>query len=351
MKNNKIYASMLINGSEGWGDAFPALWFSEYLFEKNSCSIDLLDYGSADTSIIFRYHMMNKFRSFHNSTKKNTSLASTNIKQTILDKFINQKNILFKSKFRHSNFIFKPYFIERFLDQFPRYDDYDEVLVTHHNHHQTNKSWASPFFFNFKPLGLLPPCKNLIYKKCFKFNYMDANADLLNILAEGFRPTMPLLKDNVLNPLKNLPKKYISVQSRFVDTGPLGMNGALRNFYSKNDYIEFYNKYFRKIYNKYKLPIIFTSDYFKIKDIEQINLSSLNFWSKIELHRRSQYSYVSHSGFGMIVSIYRNLKNTFLINFNEEARFRNPPVELFNNNFKKTISKKFKASPPGWIIR
>ena len=362
----KLYASMIINGSDGWGDGFPAMWFSEYLFLKNpDLLIDLYGAGNAESALTLaprlKYEAMRLMYSDLYASRS-TSLNTENIlkwtDQKKLDATFFSLNrirkavrLIGKKPFHHSAYIEKPPYISRWLYKPPSPSSYDEILLTHHNHSETELSWASPPLRDSCRGGLLPPMS--VWRRGAslpRLKRMDLNSELLNImLNEGFRPSMPELKGKVYDELLILPKRYVCVQLRPEDTGPLDLQSPTRNSLSGRQYATWANKFIAECWKKWQLPIVFTSGFIESKKIETIDASLLSLWAKIETHRRARYSYVAHSGFGMIVAVYRELNDVKLLNPSSDAMYRNPPAILFSNVHDKDPGKKYTASSPGWV--
>jgi hypothetical protein len=362
----KLYASMIINGSEGWGDGFPAMWFSEYLFSKNSgLLIDLYGAGNAESALTLasrlKYETMRLMYSdlyASRSTSRNAENVSKFTDQKKFDvtffsinRIRNAIKLIGNKPFHHSTYIEKPPYISKWLFKPPSPTSYDEILLTHHNHSETELSWASPPLRDSYYGGLLPPMS--VWRRGAtlpRIKRMDLNSELLNImLNEGFKPSMPELKRKVHNELLILPKRYVCIQLRPEDTGPLDLQSPTRNSLSGQKYATWANKFVAKCWEKWQLPIVFTSGFIESKKIETIDASRLSLWAKIETHRRAHYSYVAHSGFGMIVAVYRGLSDVKLLNPSSDGMYRNPPVILFSNVHDKIPSKEYTASSPGWV--
>lgn len=351
---------MIINGSDGWGDSFPTLWFCEYLSSANNVKIDLLGGGSAESALNlskrFKYEALRIIYNdlYGSPFSSNISLdQKDDFRSNFLGirRFKKALNLLVKKPFHHSDYIEKPAYINKWLYKAPHVDYYDEILCTHHNHVETGQSWASPPFRDKLHGGLFPPINTWKKKvKLPKIRRMDLNSDLLNIIfREGFRPTMPRLKKVVLDELNAFPDQYICVQLRPKDSGPLDQKEPTRNFLSGEDYDEWAANFVNECYSKWKLPIVISSGEVKSDFAEIIDARHLSLWAKIQCHRKAQYSYVAHSGFGMIIAMYRELKDIKLINPSEKGIYRNPPALLFSNVQEKDSSILYSASPPGWV--
>ena len=355
----KLYASMVVNGSDGWGDSFPALWFCEYLASKNpSLEIDLYGGGSAESALTLssklKYEVLKRiypalYSDFYSSDDitKGVSIKS----ESFTSKLNKLVNLVSKKPFHHASFIEKPIFISKWLYSPPSPRLYDEVLVTHHNHNGTGLSWASPPIIDKMYGGLLPPFA--VWSKDAKLpevRRMDLNADLLNMMfRDNFRPTMPELKTDIKKELELLPDSYICIQPRSSDSGPLHHSFPTRNNLSGEKYNDWINKFAHDCWKKWSLPIVITSGNIESDDAKIIDATKFSLWAKIETHRRSRYSYVAHSGFGMIVAIYRGLEDVKLINPLEAGIHRNPPVLLFSNVTEIDEEIQYSSSPPGWI--
>jgi len=354
---------MVINGSGGWGDGFPALWFSEYLYSKDpNLLIDLYAGGNAESALTLplkvRYevlrHLYPQIYKLPSSLNKEKIEALDEYRRFFKkDKIKKVLSLINKEPFHHSNSIKKPRFIKKWLMKPPSPNAYDSILVTHHNHSATENSWASPPSRDNLLNGLLPPMSYWRSSVDLPDKIrMDLNADLLNILFhENFRPSMPVLKEPILRELSELPNKYISIQTRSEDSGPLDIDGPNRNNISGQEYGEWLDSFIKKVSIKWGLPILFTSGFLKKYERmgECIDATRLSLWAKIELHRRAKYSYVAHSGFGMIIAIYRNLEDVKLLNICKEGIYRNPPILLFSNVKNLKPDQSFTGSPPGWV--
>lgn len=356
----KIYASMIINGSDGWGDSFPTLWFCEYLSKSiNDASIDLYAGGSSESALDFSSRLNYEILRFiypdlYGSPISNNNLNNNNSSKTSFLAYKRLKkafNLINKKPFHHSDYIEKPSYINNWLYKPPSIDMYDEILCTHHHHSETGQSWASPPLRDNLHGGLLPPIntwKNKI--ELPHIRRMDLNADLLNIMfRESFRPTMPKLKQEVKNELLGLPDEYICVQLRSKDSGPLDKDSPTRNSLTGEKYNEWASNFIDNCYAKWRVPIVITSNAIKVDNTKVIDATNLSLWAKIEAHRSSKYSYVAHSGFGMIVAVYRGLKEIKLINPSCHGIYRNPPVLLFSNVLERNPDTKYTSSPPGWV--
>ena len=367
MISKKMYASMVINGSEGWGDGFPSLWLAEYLYYKKGIySIELYGGGNGETAstlslkIKYRLRKLINFKLYDaerdafNSNKtedypfdRDTIFAKEAVKKNIFHKVFRLLNI---KPFHHNDYIEKPKYISKWLFEPPVPSDYDEILVTHYNHSSTGLGWASPPLRDAKSSGLLPPLSMWIPSSDLpNLTRFDLNAGVLKLLLlEGFIPSMPILKPHVIEELSAFPARYVCIQGRSEDSGTV-VPSRSRNYHSGDEYYEWIVDFVAKCWNKYKVPIVFTSNYIAIEGIPTVDATNLSLWAKIELNRRAIFSYVMHSGFGMIVAVYRGLKNTKLINASKPALCRNPPALIFPNVWMTTDVVEFTASPPGWV--
>lgn len=64
---------------------------------------------------------------------------------------------------------------------------------------------------------------------------------------------------------------------------------------------------------------------------ETIDLQHLSAWTKQLVLINAERVYVSHSGFTAMTSMYRKRKNTFLIDYNENANLCPPPIACYTN--------------------
>ena len=140
----------------------------------------------------------------------------------------------------------------------------------------------------------------------------------------------------------------MTIQGRSHDVGTV-VPVESRNFYSGHEYDTWMKDFIIKCWEKHKLPIVFTSDHITSTSIPTIDASNCSFWAKVELSRRAHFSYVMHSGFGMIICVYRGLRETKLINASRAAFRRGPPALLFPNVLLPNMPEEFTASPPGWV--
>ena len=363
----KLYASMVISGSEGWGDGIPVLWLCQYLHERHGYNIiEVYGGGNGESAATLKLKLKyllrkclypglyaeepvaEKLRNIDYQSLSETLIFPLEpVKRSLVNKII--RNITSKT-FHHDGFIERPPYVTNWLFQPPSIKKVSEVLVTHHNHASSGQGWASPALRDSESNGLFPPLSELLAPEVSPIlRRMDICADVLQlVLLEEFTPSMPVLKSHILGELKALPDRYITVQGRPYDAGTVVPAGS-RNFYSGDEYCDWMKGFVALCWEKHKLPIVFTSDYFTLDDIPTIDATLLSLWAKIELSRRAQFSYVMHSGFGMIVCVYRGLKDTKLINASRLALHRGPPALLFPNVSIKNMPEKFTASPPGWV--
>ena len=356
-----LYVSMLISGSEGWGDSFPSLWFAEYLQKKDRYSPIVYDAGSGDAALNFSEKLRFYIRgllwpNFYNVEKSLEGESGNKINRRSLGSTIRKvMNYIFKKKFLHSNYIEKPYFVDRWLSNVPWILWPQRVLVTHFNHDCSGKSWANvPYEFKgenaeryngiFPPIPLFKPSRSKLENI-----FLDVNLETVNIWREGFRPTFPSVKKCVLNELEEFPGKYISLQGRRFDAGPLGSDGPSRNCFNSDEYDSWIQKFVTGCYDKFGLTVIFTSDYVNVPGVPTIDATRLSLWAKIKLHVDAEYAYVAHSGFGMIVTVYRQGDRVKGINLNRSAKYRNPPMLIFPNVFEKNTDITYTVSSPGYI--
>ena len=351
----KLYASMVTNGAGGWGDGFPALWFCEYLHSRNpDCEIDLYAGGNAQSAATFRLKLRYAVQSRLRPVKlagPSAGAGAVPEPATIGARLRKNLALIGKKPFHHSDHIEKPEYIASWLYGPPSPNGYDEILVTHHIHASTAQSWASPPMRDSEHGGLLPPLRTWSPSAALpNLLRMDLNAAGLNIMVkEGFAPTLPKLKPHVEAELANLPDDYVAVQLRSRDAGPLGEPGPIRNNLCGDEYREWAAGFLRECADKWQLPLVVTSDFVPVDGLDVIDGTRLSLWAKIKVLTRARYTYVVHSGFGMIAAAYRGLRDVKLMNPSREGLYRNPPALLFSNVHDPDPPERYTVSPPGWV--
>jgi hypothetical protein len=345
-----IYVSTLIAGNCGWGDGVPVLWLSEYLHKIKGYEVYLYGAGNSNTAITYldlATLIRRKFIIRSQAKKEKTSLN----KIGNLKKFKILKDKCKGKPFFHENYIEKPDYIYSFLQKKPYYKEFDYVLVTHSMHAESDRSWASGIPRDKSILGIYPPTARF-FKSDKNFVFLNFNSSIVNLIyKKNFIPTFPLLKNTKLNDNLKIESPYITIQFRRSDEGELNTNLGHRNLHTNKSFDKWALEFLFKCSQKWGLTIFVTSDY--SADFNSVNrvvdASSLDLWNKIDLHRKAKFSYVAHSGFGMIVSGYRGFKDTNVINCAYDAIYRNPPLILFSNISEKDKDTIYTESNPGWI--
>lgn len=292
---SSMYGSMVINGSEGWGDSVPVLWILENLWNEGFCKqIYLWDGGSRETC---KYGFVNKFY--------------------------------------HRLYIKRPHYVTEFLDGAPDERRFDYVLSTH---------FKAPFPTNFALEWAAPPFPDPVYGGLLtpalwlggppnpdKLVHRDLNSTVHDLLVnKNFRPTLPTVIQQCDRAyLFEEDDDYVCIQFRKNDP----WKGDLL-------YDDEFDVWAQSILEKAakKTKIYVLSDFpNRNANIEKllteraiIDVSNLGFWQKMELASRARKQACSHSGFGLIMSGYCGYEKTMLIN----AAFptvRMPPVECFAN--------------------
>ena len=275
----KLYASMETNGQGGWGDSFPALFFTEWLKqhdETDSLEIWLWDQGAQGTGGA--------------------------------------------AKFRHRDHIEKPAWIAGWIDEPPTIkDNFDIVLATHYNHPQkpapiTSDKWDPHFG------GWLPPAI-----------YEGADLGIIRLHNDAFwatlidklnwRPTLPLIFIPPMNIMPTIP--YIAIQLRRQEPGYDHKPG--RNALQGVNF----DRWARNYIHKFDDPVVLLSDQVETDHPNVIDASKCTLWQKIYLAAHAESFHGAHSGFGGICASYA--KSSFVINPSQEGIRRNPPLVVFGN--------------------
>ncbi len=350
----KVYASMVINGSGGWGDGFPALWFCEYLHrDEPGREISLYAGGNAGTALTWGARLRGGIQRILNRAESRSGSRGTEKAQSVpfRSKLNRGLKLLSRKPFHHSDFIEKPSFLAAWLFRPGIPSNYDEILTTHHFHTETEQSWASPPLRDPEHGGLVPPMgAEPNSRDLRKMLRMDLNAGILNImLKEDFIPTLPQLKPMVEAELDGLPEEYVAIQLRSRDAGPLGLPEPTRNHLSGDDYRKWAIDFLHGCAEKWKLPLVVTSDFLPVEGLDLIDATKLSLWAKIKVLTSAKYTYVVHSGFGMIAAAYRGLNDVKLINPSRDGFYRNPPCLLFSNVSDPDPPAQYTVSPPGWV--
>ena len=290
-----IYASMVINGSEGWGDSIPVLWIAEHLWKKgNYNEIYLWDGGSRETC------------KYHNQIK-----------------------------FYHRSFIDKPYYIKDFIDGPPDERRFDTILSTHfHAPFPSNFAleWAAPPFADPIYGGLLPPALYIDGPpEAKKILHLDLNSTAMKLIVnEKFRPSFPnIINSSDFDNELSIDGDFVCVQLRSDDPwrGDIIYGG---------EYDSWATELIEKLSSKIKTYIL--SDFpSRSKAIDQavssgmlIDATKYSFWNKIKISSKARKSACSHSGFGLIMSGYSDWRNVMLINA-AVPTVRMPPLQCFAN--------------------
>lgn len=315
----KLYASMVINGREGWGDSIPVLWICESLFNKHAYKITLWDGGSRGLA------------------------RARPIWKRFIRKLLNISNEIYL----HRQYIEKPHYIESFVSGPEDVTKFDKVLVTHHAHKLSGDSWASPGFREKEFGGLMTPG---LYRNGYPDEkYLikkDINAETLNLfLLHNFQPTLPKLNNPKNDLFHDLPEKYIFLQLRRSDHGKKGS----RNHFNDEEFDSWVGSFIDEVSEKWGLPILNLSDQVVYNGNATIyNCQHLRLWEKIHIAAKGVFGYVAHSGFGMICGAYQGYETTKIINISPITSGNMPPIGLFSNVGIKASVREF-TSNKHWI--
>ncbi len=287
----KLYAAFEPTGGGGWGDCFPALFFTEWLYEnadEGSLEIAMFDLGAQAWG---------------------------------------------KNNWRLRDHINKPAWIAEWLNGPPTLsgkNDINLVLATHYNHPQRNISeiraklgmeTLSIQADRFDPHygGYLPPA---IYKGSSDLGILRLHNDawwatLVDKL--GWRPTLPELKEP-----PTLPEEpFVAIQFRRNEVSHEHKPG--RNALEGDSH----DRWAHNFIGNFDGPIVLLSDQLEDTRKGVIDASQLSLWQKIYVAAKAEAFYGAHSGFGGICASYA--KKAFVINPSVEGSSRNPPLVLFDN--------------------
>lgn len=290
----RLYASMETNGQGGWGDSFPALFFTEWLKQndtEDALEIWLWDQGAQGTGG--------------------------------------------EAAFRHRDHIEKPDWITGWVDEKPIIkDNFEVVLATHYNHPQKEAPICSDRWDPHYD-GWLPPATYEGSKIGIIRMHNDAWwATLVDKLE--WRPTLPTILDL---PIELEPKvPYIAIQLRRNE--PKYKHKFGRNLLEGDNF----DRWARNYIHKFDKPVVLLSDQVETDHPNVIDASKLPLWQKIHLAASAEEFHGAHSGFGGICASYA--KASFVINPSTEAAGRNPPLVVFDNVWCKADFPMYEASGP-----
>jgi len=269
----KVYASTTVNGQEGWGDGFPALFCAQVLKAKYpDMEFSVYDGGSAGTG-----HC--------------------------------------EAGFRHRDYIAKPAFVSEWLDAPPVTDDFDAVLATHFMHPFKGAKIEVPQWLPDPQFGgYLPPATYTTRPKIIRMHSDRACAQLA---VNGF-----IASADVLAPPELPGEPYIVVQLRREDIG----KKKPRNAVSGTQFDAWAQGFIDGLSEQGK-PIILISDQID----GGINGKNWTIWQKIHAAQHAERVYVAHSGFGMVLAMYAGRTKTSVINASLDGAFRNPCLGVFGN--------------------
>jgi len=269
----KVYASTVINGQEGWGDGIPVLFYVE------------------------------AFRNLHPDWK--FAVWDGPCCGTGWSDFT----------WRHRDHINAP-FVNHWLDGPPKASAFDAVLATHYSHPiqpcklRVDGNWIKDPEYG----GFMPP---MHYDKEIEIIRIHSDRGVLGLAEAKFKPTL-----DIRDPIPTgLPEKYIAFQIRKDD-------GTARKKVPRLALLhEECEEWAREFIKKCDLPVVLLSD-----QVEGgIDASKLTLWQKIWVGAHAERSYVSHSGFGMIIAMYAGREKVKVVNVSRAAAYRNPCLGVFNN--------------------
>ncbi len=205
-----VYASLVVNGQEGWGDGFPALFICEFLKLKNPD---------------WKFYL-------HDGPCMGTGHKDPT--------------------WRHRNFIKKPWFVEEFIE-IPDSSDFDLVVATHCSHpYKPNPLNVKRDKYG----GYLPPMNYNTEIDVIRFH---SDRTMVELKKVGFRP----LPVEVLDP-PDVPDEYIAVQFRRNDT----FKPPSRNILNGEEH----DAWAKKWMLEFTLPIVSLSDFIWGIDYSHLNL-------------------------------------------------------------------------------
>lgn len=204
-----VYASTVINGQEGWGDGFPALFICESMELKNPSWKFFIHDGPC---------------------------MGTGHKD---------------ASFRHRDYIEKPWFVEEFVE-IPDSKDFDAVIATHTSH----PFKPSPMAIKQDEMGgYLPPMN---YTTPINILRVHSDRAMLDLKLQGFKASV-----RVKNP-PELPEKYVAIQFRRNDT----FKSPTRNVFNGDEH----DVWAREFLEAIDLPVVSVSDYVGGLDMSHLNL-------------------------------------------------------------------------------
>ncbi len=289
----KLYASFEPSGGGGWGDCFPALFFTEWLYQNR---------GDDDLDIVM---------------------------------FDLGAQAWGKNDWRLRDHIEKPEWISEWLDEPPVIvdSDIDAVLATHYSHPRRDiKKARAEIGLETMPIqadewdhdygGWLPPAK---YKGTENLGILRLHNDAwwaTLIDKMDWRPTMPKL----LDPPELIGPPYVAIQLRRDEISHEHKPG--RNMLSGEEFDE----WARGLIKGIDETVVLLSDEVDIiedRDHAVIIASHLGLWQKIHIAHHASIFVGAHSGFGGICASYA--KKSFGVNISLDGGNRNPPICLFDN--------------------
>ena len=268
----RVYASTVINGQEGWGDGIPTLFYVEALKQIHpDWKFAVWDGPCCGTG-------WNDFT------------------------------------WRHRNHI-NCDFVSLWLDGPPKASGFEAVLATHYSHPfikcrlRVQGNWIKDPEYG----GFMPP---MDYNKDIEIIRIHNDRGVLGLVQGGFKPTL-----NIKDIPTGLPKKYIVFQLRADD-------GTARKKLPRQVLLHDEAREWAKDFvSKLDLPVVMLSEQIGVG----IDASKLSLWQKIWVGAHAERSYVSHSGFGMIIAMYAGREKVKVVNVSELAAHRNPCLGVFAN--------------------
>lgn len=145
--------------------------------------------------------------------------------------------------------------------------------------------------------------------------FFDTHGLYFRFIEENWYPTFNPTKTTLLNFEKlDLPKKYSVIHHSWCCEKKRNQRQNFENFVKDHKWIKDEN-------------LVSTGTPFP----EAINLKHLPAWTKQLVLINAENAYVSHSGFTALTAMYRKRKNTFLIDYNENANLCPPPIACYTN--------------------
>ncbi len=279
----KLYASMVVDGREGWGDSLPVLFFTEWLKRQQPAfEIHLWDGANAGRTTTYR-------------------------------------------DWCHRDHIERPEWIAGWLDGPPEIAEFDAVLATHHRH-PIGKAPIPSAVTDREHGGWMPPGN---YSGPIRALRMDCAAEWANLIGlERWRPSLP----TVLAPPVFLPDKYVAIEFRRDDAKG-------RNRSAGVGYEDWARQLARRIDELHRLPIVSLGDDIGIG----VDFGGFGLWQKIWTAAGAEMVYGHHGDLGAVCASYA--RRSALINGNPESYGRNPPIAVYGNV--RAEVKTFTADGPG----